>query len=284
MIRTNEKAYGKLNLSLDVLGLREDGYHDMKMIMQTVGLCDEITVTLGCEGRKCFCDVAHVPQDERNLAFRAAELYLARCGKPKEGFDIRIQKKIPMQGGMAGGSADAAAVLRAMNTLHENVFSMEELMEMALTLGSDVPFCLMGGTALAEGRGEVLTKLPTMPTCFVVLVKPEFSVSTPRLFAELDKAGIIRHPSTEDAVQALEDGNLTALCQYMENVFEPILAREYPVIHALRTELLEQGALSARLTGTGSVVFGIFDSLEKAEKAYQEMQSKGLETFFTKPV
>jgi 4-diphosphocytidyl-2-C-methyl-D-erythritol kinase len=252
--------------------------------MQTVDLCDEITVTIGCQHRQCRCDVGYVPQDERNLAYRAAALYLEHCGKGQDGFDISIRKKIPMQGGMAGGSADAAAVLRAMNALYQNAVTVDKLMEMALSLGSDVPFCLMGGTALAEGRGEVLSKLPDMPQCFIVLIKPEFSVSTPRLFAELDRGVISAHPRTDDAISALGKGDLPGLCVCMENVFEPVLAEEYPEIQALRNELLSLGALSARLTGTGSVVFGVFDSFEKAEAAYKAFHSKNMETFLTKPV
>ena len=281
---TQEKAYGKLNLTLDVLSRREDGYHDMKMIMQTVDLCDDITVTLGTEERSCTCDIANIPADSSNLAYRAAELFLSRWGRPQDGFSIHIQKRIPMQGGMAGGSADAAAVLRAMNRLSDNAFSMDELMEMALQLGSDVPFCLMGGTALAEGRGEILTKLPPMPACYIVLLKPEFSVSTPRLFAQLDDKGIKDHPNTDSALMALEGSDLPRLCQHMENVFEPVLSAEYPIISALREELLRHGALSARLTGTGSVVFGIFDHYASANEAYLHFTQKGIQAFFTKPV
>lgn len=269
------KAPGKLNLTLDVLGKRDDGYHDMKMIMQSVDLLDTVTVTL-TENKtwECVCDIPGIPSGMDNLALKAANTFFEALGTRPDGLHISIAKTIPMQGGMAGGSTDAAAVLRGLNQLHGSVFSADELAAMGAKVGSDVPYCVMGGTALAEGRGEILTPLPSMPECFYVLVKPEFSVSTPALFRELDANPIKRRPDTDLAVEYLKQQDLFGFCSCIQNVFQPILEKSYPVISGICTMLKENGALASSLTGTGSVVFGIFSDLHLAQLAEAKLSGK----------
>ena len=280
-----EKAGGKLNLTLDVLGVRADGYHEMRMLMQTVALWDTVIVSLPDGGGwRCSCDVPGVPENGDNLALRAAETFYAVFGNRPQHLRVEIQKQIPMQGGMAGGSADAAAVLRGLNRLHGAPYTVEQLCTMAQQVGSDVPYCVLGGTALAEGRGEILTPLVPMPDAWFVLVKPEFSVSTPRLFGELDRSGIAAHPDTERALECLAQGNLEGLCSCMQNVFQPVLSREYPVIESLCASLRAMGAMTACLTGTGSVVFGVFREEAAALCARDRLQAEGFTVFAVKNV
>lgn len=279
-----EKAYGKLNLLLDVLGKRPDGYHEMKMVMQTVSLCDEVTVENGTAEDRCVCDVPGVPSDAENLALRAAKAFFATAEIPAEKVCISIRKRIPMQGGMAGGSADAAAVLRLLNRFYGEPLTSEALQSAALRLGSDVPYCLFGGTKLAEGRGEVLSPLPALPDCAFVLLKPEFSVSTPWLFGKLDETPIAHHPDFPAALSALDKGDLDGFCRQTENVFQPVLSPLCPQIGTLCGALREKGALSALLTGTGSVVFGIFRTLAEAETAAESFQREKIMAFTAKTV
>jgi len=285
MRRITEFAPGKLNLTLDVLRKRPDGYHDMQMIMQTVSLGDTVEVTVDDGGLwRCECSVGSLPQNENNLAWKAAEAFFAAgCERP-EHLRIRLDKHIPAQGGMAGGSADAAAVLRALNRLYGVPFSVEQLRDIGSRVGSDVPFCLLGGTALAEGRGEILTPLSPLPDCSFVLVKPEFSASTPALFSQLDRAGITERPDTAAACAALERHDLNGLCACVNNVFQPVLAAEYPQIQSICEKLREWGALAAALTGTGSVVFGVFSSDEIALQAAARMERAGETVFVAEPV
>lgn len=280
-----EKAGGKLNLTLDVLGVRPDGYHEMRMLMQTVALWDTVTVSLTeCGGWRCSCDAPGVPENADNLALRAAEVFYAAFGNRPQHLQVEIQKQIPMQGGMAGGSTDAAAVLRGLNRLHGEPYTAEQLCDMAQQVGSDVPYCILGGTALAEGRGELLTPLAPMPDAWFVLVKPEFSVSTPRLFGELDRNGIAAHPDTDRALECLAQRDLEGLCACMHNVFQPVLSREHPVIDALCASLRAMGALTACLTGTGSVVFGVFREEDGALSARDRLQESGYTVFVVKNV
>lgn len=285
MRSVTKTAPGKLNLTLDVLGTRPDGYHEMLMLMQTVSLCDTVTVSLPeTGGWQCNCDVPGVPSHGDNLALRAAEAFFAAYGNRPAHLSVHIQKTIPMQGGMAGGSADAAAVLRALNVLSGRPFSLGRLCELGQTVGSDVPYCVLGGTALAEGRGELLTPLTPMPEAWFVLVKPEFSVSTPRLFGELDRTGIAVRPDTRQALTCLEQGDLAGLCACMRNVFQPVLNREFPVIGELCDLLRSLGAMAACLTGTGSVVFGVFREEHAARTARNHIASLGYTAFAVKNV
>ena len=254
-----EKAYAKLNLSLDVAERRADGYHDMVMVMQTVSLCDDVVITIADGGRvQVKSNLSFIPGDERNLAAKAALRYLAATGKEGQGLLIRLNKRIPVGAGMAGGSADAAAVLRALNQLYEGALSADALETLAADVGSDVPFCVRGGTALATGRGEKLRSLPELPDCDILICKPDFSISTPELFRRLDQSSMRCHPDTAGILTALEGGDLTALCRRMYNVFEDLDDRRLRTIKEIKGHLLDAGALGSIMTGTGSAVFGVF--------------------------
>ena len=263
-----EKAYAKLNISLDVSKPREDGYHDMVMVMQTVTLCDDITIRLLESGPvTASSNLRYIPGDDRNLAVKAAKLYLKKTGREQLGAKIHIQKRIPVGAGMAGGSSDAAAVLRGLNTAFGNELSRNDLMILAGETGSDVAFCLLGGTALAEGRGEILTPLRPFPDCFFVICKPEYSVSTPELFQALDKMKIRVHPDTQGLLEAVKTSDLKQICRRMYNVFEDVPDRRMKTIAEIKRKLMNAGAQGAVMTGTGSAVFGVFRDENKAEKA-----------------
>ena len=263
-----EKAYAKLNISLDVSKPREDGYHDMVMVMQTVTLCDDITIRLLESGPvTASSNLRYIPGDDRNLAVKAAKLYLKKTGREQLGAKIHIQKRIPVGAGMAGGSSDAAAVLRGLNTAFGNELSRNDLMILAGETGSDVAFCLLGGTALAEGRGEILTPLRPFPACFFVICKPEYSVSTPELFQALDKMKIRVHPDTQGLLEAVKTADLKQICRRMYNVFEDVPDRRMKTIAEIKRKLMNAGAQGAVMTGTGSAVFGVFRDENKAEKA-----------------
>ena len=263
-----EKAYAKLNISLDVTARRDDGYHDMLMIMQTVSLCDELTITPERDGLvHAVTSLPYVPGDRRNLAVRAALKFLELTGDENRGLKITMHKNIPVGAGMAGGSADAAAVLRALNRACGCPLTARELYAAGESVGSDVAFCLRGGTALASGRGEILRPLRALPPCCFVIVKPDFSISTPELFQKLDGAKLNCHPDTEGLLSALEAQDLDALCRRMYNVFEDVPDRRMRTIRATKGALLDCGALGAIMTGTGSAVFGVFRDREAAETA-----------------
>ena len=262
-----EKAYAKLNISLDVSKPREDGYHDMVMVMQTVTLCDDITIRLLESGPvTASSNLRYIPGDDRNLAVKAAKLYLKKTGREQLGAKIHIQKRIPVGAGMAGGSSDAAAVLRGLNTAFGNELSRNDLMILAGDTGSDVAFCLLGGTALAEGRGEILTPLRPFPDCFFVICKPEYSVSTPELFQALDKMKIRVHPDTQGLLEAVKTSDLKQICRRMYNVFEDVPDRRMKTIAEIKRKLMNAGAQGAVMTGTGSAVFGVFRDENKAER------------------
>lgn len=254
-----EKACAKLNISLDITGKRPDGYHDMAMVMQTVSLCDTLTVT-ETDGTAVTArtNLSYIPSDSRNLAVKAAQLYLQKAELGERGLELRLDKKIPVGAGMAGGSADAAAVLRALNRLYEQRLDREQLLELAAAVGSDVPFCLTGGTVLATGRGEQLQPLPPMPDCRYVICKPSFSISTPELFAKIDRTRLRRHPDTAGLVAAVEQGDLPGISRRMYNVFEDVNERKFRTVRELKSRLLDAGALGTVMTGTGSALFGIF--------------------------
>ena len=264
----SEKAYAKLNISLDVTAKRADGYHDMLMIMQTVSLCDELTITPEYGGAvHAVTGLSYVPGDTRNLAVRAALKYLELIGDEGRGMKITIRKNIPVGAGMAGGSADAAAVLRALNRAYGDPLSPEELCAAGETVGSDVAFCLRGGTTLASGRGEILTPLPSLPPCRFVIIKPEFSISTPELFRKLDQGRLNCHPDTEGLLAALDAQDLDGLCRRLYNVFEDVDDRRMRATRTAKGALLDHGALGAVMTGTGSAVFGVFRDEESANAA-----------------
>lgn len=278
-------ANAKLNLTLDVLGKRPDGYHDLRMVMQSVDLCDTLTVERRSgEGITVRTDLCFLPNDDRNLAAKAARAFFAHTGE-EFGLSIQIAKRIPVCAGTAGGSSDAAAVLRALNELTGAGLSPTELAKIGESVGSDVPYCVLGTTALAEGRGEVLTELPQLPPCMAVLCKPAFSVSTPELFHRIDGHKIGCRPDTEGVLAALERGDLREVARRMYNVFEDALPERYRrTVDEIKAALIAEGALGACMSGTGSTVFGLFDDGEAARRAYDLLLAQYPETFLCRTV
>ena len=279
-------ARAKLNLSLDVLSRREDGYHDLRMVMQTVDLADELSLTEEAgEGIRVCSDLRYLPGDERNLAAVAARKFWEANGCQGKGLFIQIKKTIPVCAGMGGGSADAAAVLHALNDLSGLGLPVERLAQIGEQVGSDVPYCVLGGTALAEGRGERLTPLPAMPDCHIVVCKPPFPISTPELFGCIDCRKVRCRPDTEGIIAALGEGDLAGIARRLYNVFEDVLTdRRGAEIAEIKRELISNGALGAAMSGTGPTVFGIFEEESRAQEAYQALKSQYSDTFLTRPI
>ncbi len=280
MITIEEKAYAKLNLTLDVLGKRPDGYHELSTVMHPISLCDELEITLGTgEPWQVTTDQENIPHGRKNLAYKAAKLFYDRTQKDPDGLTIRITKRIPVQGGLGGGSADAAAVLRALNRHEGDVFTMKELEELALELGSDVPFCIQNRTVMAKGRGEVMSRLKPMPECFFVLVQPEFSVSTPELFQKVDDFPFPARPNQGDMILGLEQGNLITIGKNLLNVLEFVLLKDHPELEKIENALDNCGAMGTSMTGSGSVMFGMFDNFGYAAMASMALMKAGMKTF-----
>ncbi len=268
-------AHAKLNLTLDILGKRDDGYHDLTMVMQSISLCDTLRVTL-TDGSEIACraDGANLPGDESNLAVKAARAFFRETSLAPCGLSIEIEKRIPIAAGMAGGSADAAAVLTALRALLSPGLSREELERIGATVGSDVPFCIRGGTALAEGRGEILTTLKSAPKLHVVVCKPPFPISTPVLFKRSDSVTLQHHPDTEAMLRAIEAGDEDGVIGNLCNVFEEVLPEEYHEVFTIRDKLLALGALGAQMTGSGPTVFGLFKDRKAAENAASSLKKE----------
>ena len=273
-------AYAKLNLTLDILGKRDDGYHEMQMVMQTVSLHDDVTVTLtDGKGITCRVDGAALPCDERNFAVKAARAFCEAMDYGG-GIDITLIKRIPSEAGMAGGSADAAAVLRALRELVSPTLTDERLEQISASVGSDVPFCIRGGTQLAEGRGEKLTVLKPAPRFFVAVCKPDFPISTPALFARVDGVTITDRPDTDAMLAAIEHGDADTLCANVRNVFEQALDGEQRErIETIKCDLLAYGAKTSAMTGSGSVVFGLFSDKAACRRACEALQGECVKTF-----
>ncbi len=280
------QAFAKLNLTLDILGKREDGYHDLRMVMQSITLADTLTLEENQgEGLRVSANLRFLPTGEKNLAAAAALRFWEVLGREPENLDIRIEKRIPVCAGMAGGSSDAAAVLRALNQRSGEPFSPTELARLGERVGSDVPYCVLGGTALAEGRGEVLTPLPPLPRCWVVACKPDFPISTPELFAQADRVKLRRRPDTAGLVAALEAGDLGGVARRMYNVFEDVLpARLYTRVAEIKNILIQCGALGANMSGSGPTAFGLFDRLEAAQEARACLAQRYRDTFLCETV
>ena len=280
MIKLQEKAYAKLNLTLDILRVREDGYHDLSSIMHPISLCDEVEITLGTgEPWQVRCDDDAIPKGKKNLAYHAAKAFYDAAGTEPGGLTVEITKRIPAGGGLGGGSADAAAVLRALNRHENNRFTQLELEQIGLKVGSDVPFCLRNRTCLAEGRGERLTEAPAMPQCFYVLVKPSFSASTPELYVKADHTRFPARPNTRQMLHALEIGDLREIGCQMLNVFEYVLLPEHPELGQIENALDNCGALGTSMTGSGSVMFGIFEHFDFAATASMSLMQVGYQTY-----
>ena len=275
MNAVEEKARAKLNLSLDVLGKREDGYHDLRMVMCSVDFGDDVVVSLRTDGETvCISDLPWLPRDQRNLAVRAAGAFFEAMGEKNPGVEIRLVKRIPVGAGMAGGSSNAAAVLRALNELTAAGQTTEKLRRIGLSVGSDVPYCVAAGNALAEGRGELLTALPPIPECSVVICKPSFSVSTAELFHRIDAHTLRTHPDTVGMLEAMKKQDLGGIARRMYNVFEDALPRSSYEIRSIRGKMLDAGALGSVMTGTGSAVFGLFADHDKAHAAMESLRTR----------
>lgn len=260
-----EGAYAKLNLTLDVLGKREDGYHDIKSVMQTISIRDDIEIDVGTgKPWSLSCTMEGIPTNEKNLAWKAARVYCETMGKDPDGLAIRITKRIPTEAGLAGGSADAAAVLRALNRHYGQPLSVMALAELGAQVGSDVPFCVLCGTAMVEGRGEKLRALPDMPDCFFVVCKPDFSCSTADLYRQLDAEPIGKRPDHQAMESALLAGDLGRVCENIHNVFDPVVTKEHLELNYIKSIFNSYGAVAQQMTGSGSAVFCIVTEFEYA--------------------
>ena len=280
-----EGAFAKLNLTLDVLGKRPDGYHDIKSVMQAISLRDDIEIDIGTgKPWKLLCDKEDIPTDERNLAWKAAKLFFDTTGKDPEGLEIRITKRIPAEAGLGGGSADAAAVLRALNRHYGAPFSLPALAELGGQIGSDIPFCVLCGTAMAEGRGEKLRPLPNVPDCIFVVCKPDFPVSTPALYAKIDEKAIAQRPDHRAMESALLAGDLGAVAQNLCNVFDPIVTEEHLELNYIKSIFNSYGAVGYQMTGSGSAVYCIVENFEYAAVICSMLRENYPQVFIAKPI
>ncbi len=269
------KAYGKINLGLDVLGKRPDGYHEVRMIMQTVGIHDKLLIKKEAEpGIRLTTNLPYLPVNENNLVVKGAKL-LQEAFHIQSGLSIRLHKYIPISAGMAGGSTDGAAVLVGMNRMFRLGLHQQELMDWGLKLGADVPFCIMRGTALSEGIGEKLQTLPPPPPAYIVIGKPPISVSTKYVYGNL-KLDTVAHPDIDTIIDGLRKGNLREIAEHMGNVLETVSIPAHPVIQEIKKLLLQQGALGAMMSGSGPTVFGIFDRKDTAERAWDKLKKSRL--------
>ena len=281
-----EAAYAKINLTLDVLGQRPDGYHDLRMIMQSVSLCDQVTMTLGqVQQLTLSTTLGFLPVDEKNIAVLAARAFARHTGVELNGLSIHLDKHIPVCAGTAGGSSDGAAVLRGLNRLFDTGLTREQLAKIGEEVGSDVPYCVLGGTALAEGRGEVLTPLPALPACHIVMCKPAFPISTPELYHAIDKVKLRCLQDTEGVLSAQAQQDLRGIAQRKINVFEQALPpKRQSVIEEIKNTLIQHGALGACMSGSGPTVFGLFQTLDQAEACAQVLRAGYDDTFVVQPV
>lgn len=280
-----EGAFAKINLTLDVLGKREDGYHDLKSVMQTISIRDDIEIDVDTDKPwELHCSMDGIPTDHRNLAWKAAEAFFAATGRKTTGLEIRITKRIPTQAGLGGGSADAAAVLRALNKHYDNPLSILALAEVGAQVGSDVPFCTVCGTAMVEGRGERLRKLPDMPDCFFVVCKPDFSSSTPELYKALDATVIARRPDNQAMESALLAGDLQKVADNIWNVFDPVVTKDHLELNYIKSIFNSYGSIAHQMTGSGSAVFGIVTEFEYAAVICNMLKENYPQVYIAKPV
>ena len=280
-----EGAFAKLNLTLDVLGKREDGYHDLKSVMQAISIRDDVEIDIGTgKPWSMQCSMEGIPCDERNLAWKAAKVFFDTVKKDPDGLEIRILKRIPVEAGMGGGSADAAAVLRALNRHYGEPLSIMALAELGSQVGSDVPFCVLCGTAMVEGRGERVRKLPDLPECVFVVCKPEFSVSTPELYRKLDEAEIAKRPNNRAMESALLAGDLKQVCENIHNVFDPLVTAEHLELNYIKSLLYNYGAIGYQMTGSGSAVFAIVSEFEIAAVLCNMLKDNYPKVYIAKPV
>ena len=280
-----EGAFAKLNLTLDVLGKREDGYHDLQSVMQTISVRDDVEIDIGTgKPWALLCDKENIPTDERNLAWKAAKVFFDAVKKDPNGIEIRITKRIPVEAGLGGGSADAAAVLRALNRHYDNPLSILALAELGAQVGSDVPFCVVCGTAMVEGRGERLRKLADMPDCVFVICKPDFSCSTADLYRKMDENAIAKRPDNQLMESALLSGDLGKVAEQVFNVFDPVVTAEHLELNYIKSIMNSYGAVAQQMTGSGSAVFGIMPNFEYAAVVCNMLKDNYPQVFIAKPV
>ncbi|WP_034444801.1 4-(cytidine 5'-diphospho)-2-C-methyl-D-erythritol kinase [Butyrivibrio sp. AE2032] len=280
------KAYAKINLGLDVTGKRDDGYHLVRMIMQNIDLYDTLTYKLNESGEVNLSASAEgVPTDDSNLICKVAHQLQKEYGVTK-GVDITLEKRIPVAAGMAGGSTDGAATYLALNDLWDLGLTKEQLCKLAVKLGADIPYCIIGGTALSEGIGEVLTPIKEMPACHLVIAKPAIAVSTGWVYTELDSKDIPSHPDIDGIRDAIEGGDLKGMCDLIGNVLEDVTTSKYSIIKDIEKILEDNGAIRAFMTGSGPTVFAIYDDKEKAQEGYRAVKESGLapELFLSEPI
>lgn len=277
------KAYGKINISLDVVGKREDGYHLLKMIMQSIELYDLIKMDECSSDISVLCDKSYIPTDGRNIAYKAAEMFFENYNIDK-GIRISIQKNIPVAAGLAGGSSDAAAVLKGLSKMFRPQTTIDELKAIGVKLGADVPYCITGGTALCEGIGEICTPLRPFKDKILVLIKPNFGVSTAEVYGGLDLSKINRHPDTERLINAIKYDNVQLVGRYMGNVLENVTIKNHPILKNIKNELVNSGAYGTLMSGSGPTVFGFFKDMLLAQRCYDEIKEKYQEVFITRTI
>ncbi len=285
MVTLYEGAFAKLNLTLDVQDKRPDGYHNLQSVMQTISIRDDIEIDIGTgKPWKLFCSKEGIPTDHKNLAWKAAEVFFEATGKDPDGIEIRITKRIPSQAGLGGGSADAGAVLRALNRHYEYPFSILALAELGAKVGSDVPFCTLCGTAMVEGRGERLRKLPDIPDCVFIICKPDFSVSTPELYQKIDEITIAKRPDNKAMESAILAGDLGKIAENLLNVFDPVVTAEHLELNYIKSIFNSYGSVGQQMTGSGSAVFAMVPDFEFAAVICNMLKENYPQVFIAKPV
>lgn len=280
--RAISRSYAKINLTLDVLNRRQDGYHDIKMIMQTVSLFDLILVDRTSDsGISVATNLRYLPNNDKNIAYKAAEAFLQKTGADG-GAKIMIHKNIPVAAGLAGGSGNCAAVLTSMNMLHGNILTDAELYAIGASLGADVPYCFNGGTQIAKGIGEILTPLDAMPDAYILLVKPQINVATAAIYEQIDSAPISMRPDTEAMQRALSEHDINGISQNLCNVMEAVTEKMYPIVGGIKQKMMMNGALGAVMSGSGPTVFGIFDDFRTAKTSADSFSMQFKDVFLTR--
>lgn len=280
--RAIARSFAKINLTLDVLGKRADGYHNVKMIMQTVSLFDLVLVDQTKSGISISTNLRFLPTNEKNIAYAAAQTFFYKTGI-NGGCKIMIHKNIPVAAGLAGGSGNAAAVLQSLNMLYNTGLTNEQLCEMALELGADVPYCILGGTYLAEGIGEKLTPLPAMKKCVILMVKPPINVSTASIYNAIDSAPISNRPDTDSMILALEQGDINSVAENLSNVMGTVTEELHPIIRGIKQKMMMNGAIGAEMSGSGPTVFGIFPDYETAKRSHDSFAYQFKDVFLIAP-
>lgn len=280
-----EKSYAKINIGLDVIGRRDDGYHNLRMIMQTIDLYDIVTVEKSeTSGIYIKTNLSYLPTDKKNIVYKAADSFLTKFNI-KEGLRINLSKNIPVAAGLAGGSSNGAVTLRLLNQMFNTGLSRDELMEIGLSLGADVPYCFLMGTALSEGIGEILTPIKPIPDCDILIVKPNISVSTKYVYSNLNLTSTTSHPDIDSMLKAIDIGDLNGLTKYMDNLLQTVTIPKHPIIIDIKNQMEELGAMTALMSGSGPSVFGIYDDKNTALRAYDYFNKVqyGQQVFLTKP-